>query len=356
MITVVGAGPAGLALAYHLRHKGLDFQILEKGEVAESWASYYDHLRLHTRKANVALPGLSLPASADTFPSRAQYLSYLRQYAEHFAFPIQTGVEVLDISYRGSWRLRTTHGCLETDILVMATGIFNTPVLPTFKGQARFQGELRHAQTYRCPRPYVGKRVLVVGAGNSGVGIALGLAEARVDVGLVVRDGVQPVPMPKTALGTRLKARLIQSLPEPLANSVLGFVRRDYADIGLPKPSKPPLDVVPVVGLGLVRAVKKGLIRVHPALKSLTETVIRFADGSAHDYDVVLLATGYRPTLRTLKTSFGLDERGRLTGTPPGLYSLGLTYPTLEPFLVAVKREAADLADRLGAQAAARGS
>lgn len=347
MITVVGAGPAGLALAYYLRRKGLDFQLLDKEETGASWAKYYKHLRLHTRKANVALPGLDLPVDADAFPTREQYLNYLRHYAEHFAFPLRAGTEVLEATYQDGWQLHTTCGCVETDALVLATGVFTNPVVPTFLGQDTFQGELRHAQTYRCPTPYLGRRVLVVGAGNTGVGIALGLAEAGVEVGMVVRDGVQPVPLPTTALGTRLKAFLLKALPADATNWLLGRVRKDYTALGLPQPNKAPRDVVPVVGLEIVEAVKRRRIKIHPAVRALGQNAVRFVDGSEGDYDVLLLATGYQPSLDILSAEVALDAKGQFTNAPPDLYSVGFRYPTLEPFLVAVKREAAVLAAKL---------
>ena len=350
MITVVGAGPAGLALAYYLQKKGLTFQVLEKGEIAESWATYYDHLRLHTRKANVALPGLRLSASADAFPTRAQYLSYLRQYADHFAFPVQTGVNVLEATYRDGWILRTSRGCFETDTLVMATGIFNCPVVPRLPGQAQFQGEVHLAQAYRRPDPYSGRRVLVVGAGNTGVGVALELAEAGVEVGIVIRDGIQLVPAPKTALGTRLEAYLLKRLPAGMANRLLSFVRRDDAGVGLPRPSRAPRDVTPVVGLDLVEAVKRGAVKVHPAVQALSDNGVRFGDGSEASYDVLLLAAGYQPSLDALPFPLTLDDKGRFVQSPPKLHSIGFFYPTMEPFLVAVKREAAELANQLVAE------
>lgn len=339
MITIIGAGPAGLALAYYLKKYDLPFQILEKDDVAASWASYYEHLRLHTRKDNIALPGLKMSRETHTFPTRDQFVSYLRRYAKHFAFPIKTRTELIEADYQNSWHLLTNQGSLETTHLVLATGIFANPVKVNLPGQEHFRGKLLHSKNYLNPEPFKNKSVLVVGAGNTGVGIALGLSDAGIQTGIVIRDGIQLVPRQKTAIGTKLKASLLRNLPRNLANSWLRLVRKDFSSIGLPQPHKEPREVTPVLGFELARAVKEEKIQVHDDIVRLNAAGALFNDGIKASYDCIILATGYR---------FNAEQficQG--SATQAKVFTLGSYYPTEEPFLMHIKKEALGLAKQL---------
>ena len=343
---IIGAGAAGLATAYYLQRRGVPFRMLESREVGSSWARYYDHLRLHTRKANIALPGLAIPKSIPDFPSGKQYHAYLQQYAEHFDFPVETGVRVSRAEFKGRWVLETSHGTFETDTLVVATGIYGKPKRPHFPGEDSFEGAILHSQQYEGPKAFTGQRVLVVGAGNTGAGIAVALADAGIETGIVVRSGVQMVPCPPNAWSTRALAWGSRTLPDTLTNTVLSRVRKDFTDIGLPTPIEPPNQVFPVVGFGLAEQVKAGNVRPHPGIARLAGQTVTFEDGSEADYDTLILATGYKPTLDFL-SGVTLDERGQVQQGPPGLHTVGFYYPSTEPFLLAVQREAARVAERV---------
>ena len=343
---IIGAGAAGLATAYYLQKRRVPFRILESRDPGSSWARYYDHLRLHTRKSTISLPGFAMPESVPAFPSGKQYYAYLQQYAEHFGFPIEKGVEVRRAAFEQGWRLETSRGTFETDTLIVATGIYGKPKRPYFAGEEDFKGEIVHSQQYEAPEAFLGRRVLVVGAGNTGAGIAVALAGTGIETGIVVRSGIQMVPCPPNSWSTKLLAWGSRTLPDFLTNAVLSSVRKDFTDIGLPTPDRPPNQIFPVVGFDLAEKVKAGKVRPHPGIARLAEQTVTFNDGSEEEYDILILATGYKPTLDFL-AEITLDEKGRVRRAPPGLYTIGFHYPATEPFLLAVQREAERVAEKV---------
>jgi cation diffusion facilitator CzcD-associated flavoprotein CzcO len=339
MVVIIGAGPAGLATAYYLQRHGVAFKILEQFDVGSSWARFYDHVRLHSLKEHSSLPGLPMPASYSKFPTGQQVYEYLQNYAKHFKFDIQMQTKVLRASHENNWKLETSRGRVEANTLVVATGIFNTPFIPKVEGLESFQGQVLHSQQYKRPQAFLNKRVLVVGVGNSGAEIAVALANAGVQTDSVVRDGVLLVPFPRSVIASSVNYWLLRNLPRALANAALARTQKHFEELGLPLPAKEPLERYPVVGFDLAQLVKAKRICVRPAIQTVKPTSVRFADGQEEFYDVLILATGFRPTLDFLPKSLQNN---------PHLYNVGFHYPKTEPFLLALKTEAR----RLGSQIA----
>ena len=345
MILIVGAGPAGLATAYYLQQRGLPFRILEQEAAGATWRHHYDHLHLHSLKEVSALPGLPMPEDYPPFPSGEEVAEYLAAYAAHFDFPVERGVRVTDARYEDGWQLATTKGRFEGDVLVAATGIWSTPHRPHFLGEERFAGRILHSRDYKRPDPFTGQRVLVVGVGNSGSEVAVGLSRQGVKTDIAVRSGVRMVPYPSSEKGTRAISWLLRHLPEGVANRLLNLFQRDFSELGLPLPERPVIDVYPVVGFGLADEVKAGRIGVKPGLSHFSDEGVHFEGGQTESYDTVILATGYRPSLGFLE-GVDTDEKGlpKLEGTRsaqnPNLFCVGYHYPTNEAWFQALPRVA----------------
>jgi len=313
---VVGAGPAGLATSRELGRRGVRHLVLERGEaVGWSWRHAYDSLTLHTGKHLSALPGLGFGRAAPLFLPRDAFVDYLEGYARHFGLPVRTGCELRRARRSdGDWVLETDAGAIRAGRLVLATGIMANPHRPKIDGEERFGGRVLHSVEYRRPEPFVGRRVLVVGVGNSAGEIASELSAAGVAVTLSVRSGANVMPLRLFGIPIQYWAYAAIRLPRPARARIVRLVRHitelRRGPPVLPRPSVGPLDAIPLIGFHLVDAIRAGKIDVRGGLTELTARGARFEDGTEAAVDDVLLATGFRAALGPVRDLIGLDGRG----------------------------------------------
>lgn len=340
---IVGGGPAGIATAACLARRGLDPVVLEKGDtVAPAWRHHYERLHLHTTRRASALPGRPMPSDYPRYPSRDQVFAYLSRYAEDQGLDVRVDTEVTRCHRDdGAWRLETAAGvCFEAPHVVIATGLSDVPRIPEFPNQAAFGGEILHSAAYRNGRPYAGRRVLVVGFGNSAAEIALDLLEHGAEPHVSVRSPTVVVPRDILGIPILTLSRFFSLFPPRLADRLSGPIRRikmgDVSETGIPAPEKGPMEQlatqrkVPVLDIGTMAALRAGDIRAHPGVKSFTADGVVFADGSTEPFDAVVLGTGFTPGVdRFLETAaVVLDDVGRplVSGdatSEPGLYFCG---------------------------------
>jgi putative flavoprotein involved in K+ transport len=314
---VIGAGQAGLAAGYHLRRAGLSFAILEAGEEpGGSWPGYYESLTLFSPSRYSGLPGMPFPGPPDRYPTRDEVTAYLRRYAEVFGLPVLTGERVLRAERAGAgFRVLTTAGGeYRARTLIAATGSFSKPHRPRFPNQGAFRGRILHAAEYRNAEPFRGKRVVVVGAGDSAMHIAHELAGVA-ETTLAARAPIRFVP--QVVLGRDLHFWL----------SVSGLDRLPLGrlfDVSEP---------AGVVDDGIyAAAVRAGRPDRRPVFSRFTEEGVVWDDGEEEAVDAVVLATGYRPNLDYLRPLGVLREDGRpyqragIARSIPGLYFVGLPF------------------------------
>ena len=346
---VIGAGPAGLACAAMLGGQGLRVAILEKAATVGSvWRRHYDRLHLHTDRGHSGLPGLPMPRHYPRYPSRDQVVAYLESYAEHFGLRPLFGCTVRTVRRHGDiWKAESDTGTWSAPVLVIATGWADFPNVPTWPGQAGYGGEVIHSAAYRHPAPYAGRRVLVVGFGNSGGEIALDLAEAGVDVTLAVRSPV--CILPRELLGIPIltwavaQSRLPPGLADALNAPAIRLAVGDTERLGLVKAAKGPRRMIaedqkiPLLDVGTLARIRDGSIKVRGGIERFLADGVAFSPApstggkaEAEAFDAVILATGFHPDLRALlpDTPQILDTQGRprITGRPcgvPGLFFCG---------------------------------
>jgi len=296
-VLVVGAGQAGLSVGYHLRRAGLaahtDYVLLDADESpGGAWQHAWPSLRLFSPPGFSSLPGWLMPAAEEDYPPARHVVDYLTRYEQRYALPVRHGTRVLSVergrgpdagrlvvraSTRGApatWRARA---------VVSATGTWGRPFVPRYPGAEVFAGEQLHSAAYRTAEPYAGRRVVVVGGGNTA-------AQLLAEVSLVADT-------------TWVTLRPPRLLPDGVDGRVLFEVataRRKALDSGRSDPGG-------VAGLGdvvmvpSVRAARdRGVLVARPMFERLTPTGVQWPDGTAQEADVVLWCTGFRPDLQHL--------------------------------------------------------
>src|SRR5215475_13778406 len=173
-VTVIGAGPAGLAVGACLRQAGLSFIILERGEkVASSWHRHYERLHLHTVKQLSSLPYFPFPADYPRYVPRNLMIAYLDRYAANFDLKPRFGDAVRSVRRDGSdWFIQSALSSIRAPYVVVASGFNAEPVIPSIPGMENFGGRMIHSADYISAKPFAGQSVLVIGMGNSGAEIA----------------------------------------------------------------------------------------------------------------------------------------------------------------------------------------
>jgi len=333
---IIGAGPAGLAVAARMRKRGLLFQIIEQSnKIAPSWHNHYERLCLHTVKQYSMLPHIDFPDHYPLYVPRHQVVEYLENYAEHFDIKPQFNKSVKRISKgtKGNWQVALeSANSLVAENVIVATGLNRIPNRPELKGEEIFQGTVEHSGTYKNAQPYKGKKVLVVGMGNSGAEIALDLSEQGAETFLSVRGPVVLVPRDLNGRPVQVTGKQLAKLPFGLGDWLGDKVRRIYfGDIR--KYGLEPMDIAPTVllrehgrtptiDIGTYAAIKAGKIAVVKAIEQLSEKKVHFKDGRKEAIHHIVLATGYRAEIDSFL------EKGAAV--------LEITKPKvdLEPFIV----------------------
>ncbi|MBN9176632.1 MAG: NAD(P)-binding domain-containing protein [Microbacterium sp.] len=347
---VIGAGAAGMSALVQLTQAGYDVDCFEKSDrVGGHWNTDYDALHLITSRDMTGFEGFPMPTDYPYFPRRDQVRDYLGSYArEHGLYEkVRFGVEVVAVSPRPSagplgsagWTVTLSTGeRRDYDGVFVANGHLWDQKVPAIG--ADFTGTQVHSGSYRNPSDIAGRRVLVVGAGNSGCDLAVDAAQHRFEVDIVMREGMffQPksyfgVPRQEIAWLAGFSPEEQDFLARMLAKVSIGEAK-DYA--GMPAPKAATLaEGKAVVNDLLLYWVQHGRVHIRPAIDRIDGTTVHFSDGTSGEYDTILWATGFHVSLPFLDETL-LERRAavplRYGGgiVPKGLeklYFIGLTAP-----------------------------
>jgi putative flavoprotein involved in K+ transport len=315
-VLVIGGGQAGLAAGYHLQRAGLTFAILEAApEVGGSWPHYYDSLRLFSPVGRSSLPGLPFPGHPRHYPARDEVVAYLRQYMRYFQLPIHTSARVERVERTDAgFRLLVAGGiAYQARAVIAATGAFHRPYMPQLAGRDSFHGQVLHAAAYRHPTPFAGRRVVVVGAGNSAIQIGVELARVA-----------------RVTLATRAPIRFRRQ-------QIFGRDIHHWAWLlGLDRlpisPQAAQSAATGVLDTGVYQAaVAAGQPERRPMFTHFTPGGVVWEDGTEESIDTIIYATGYRPSLDYLADLGALDADGHplhqrgVSMVVPGLAYVGLS-------------------------------
>jgi putative flavoprotein involved in K+ transport len=338
-VVVIGGGQAGLVAGYYLSRAGIPFLILDaEPRVGEAWRRRWDSLELFTVARYSSLPGLLFPGDPERFPGKDNVADYLEDYARRLELPVRLETRASLLTRTdGGYQIATEgreSGRYDASQVIVATGAYQRPHTPPIAERLSSEVVQLHSADYRNPAQIPAGTALVVGAANSGVGIAEDLAPSH---GVHISRGGWLPRLPRRVLGKSLHfwGDHLCLIAAPY-HTLRGRTQR--GDL--------------LVGIGPRQLARRG-IELHPRTVGAEGRSVRFEDGSALDVDAAVWATGYRSDYSWIDVPV-FDERGaprhrRGVTESPGLYFLGMhgQYSRGSSLIHWVKEDASFVVDQI---------
>lgn len=296
---MIGGGQSGLAAGYYLRRAGSSFVILDdRPEPGGSWSRYWESLHLFSPAEHSRLPGWPMPPWPRGFPPGSHVVDYLTRYEERYDLPVRRPVRVEAVHRTDTgYRVETNVESFTAAAVINATGTFSRPFWPTYPGMRDFAGTQLHAAAYVAPDAFAGRRVAVVGGGNSAAQI---LAEVSTVTDTVWFTEREPRFLPDDVDGRVLfdvaseRSRALAA-GEPDSSGVAGL-----GDIVMVPPVKDARD--------------RGVLHATPMFSALVPDGVTSGD-HVEAVDVIIWCTGFRPALRHLRPLHLQSTEGQSSGT-----------------------------------------
>lgn len=348
-VLVIGAGPSGLVALKNLRQLGIDAIAVDRNlNIGGNWdirsphSSVYESTHLISSKGMTQFVDCPMPDDYPEYPSHREVLAYLHIYAERFELDrfVRKKTSVVSVKKGNStWQIElheegSSQNTTESfDAVVIANGHHAEPMLPTIPGQ--FSGDSLHAHGYKHHRQLEGKRVLVVGAGNSGCDIAVEAAIHGKSAAISMRRGYHFFPKfirgkPADVVGDRVRRWPIpRTWQQRLSQFVVDWTIGKPHRYGLPKPEHGLFDAHPIINSQLPYYAGHGKLKVFPDVRSYDGESIEFTDGRREAFDLVVFATGYQLVFPFIEESLLNSHNG-----VPKLY-LHAFHPTDDTLFVA---------------------
>lgn len=305
-VCVIGAGPAGLSAARAFKRLGIAYDQYERHtDVGGIWdidnpgTPMYESAHFISSRSTSGFFDFPMPGAFPDYPSHRQILRYTRDFTAAYGLreAIRFGTSVDKVEKAGDgWRVMLGDGSAhDYRAVVCATGVTWKPRVPEHPGD--FAGEIRHSSTYRSPREFEGKRVLIVGLGNSGADIACDAAAAADAAFVSIRRGYHLIPkhifgVPSDEFAAR-GPQLPLRVERPLFTALLRLIQGDLTRLGLPKPDHRLFESHPLLNDQLIHHLRHGDVAIRPDVAGLEGSRVRFTDGSTEEIDLIVHATGY---------------------------------------------------------------
>ena len=377
-VCIIGAGSSGLTACQVLSARGVPFDCFEKGSmIGGNWryendngtSSAYRSLHINSARKLMSYKAFPMPADYPDYPSHWQVAKYFDDYAERFGLRerITFNTEVLAAEPTGDgWdvTVEDADGKRRTETygaVVVANGHHWKPRWPEppFPGADAYEGEQMHVHHYREPDVLEGKRVLVLGIGNSAVDVAVESSRIAEKTFLAMRRGAYVLPKflggkPIDESAPPISTYLPMSVRRVFMNRLLKMTVGEMTDYGLPKPDHKLLEAHPTVSSELLPRIGHGDITVKPNLDRFTGgRTVRFDDGSEEEIDLVVYCTGYKIEFPFLAESVFAAQDNRMplykravSVENPGLYFIGFIQP-LGPIMPLAEAQSEWIADLL---------
>jgi dimethylaniline monooxygenase (N-oxide forming) len=382
-VCIVGAGSSGLTACQVLGARGIPFDCFEKGSmIGGNWryendngtSSAYRSLHINSARKLMSYKAFPMPEDYPDYPSHWQVAKYFDDYAERFGLRerIAFNTEVVSAEpVDGGWdvTVEDAAGKRRTEryrAVLVANGHHWKPRWPEpdFPGAEEYEGEQLHVHHYREPTVLEGKRVLVLGIGNSAVDVAVESSRIAEKTLLAMRRGAYVLP--KFLGGTPIDESappFASRLPLPVQrfffNRLLKTAVGEMTDYGLPKPDHKLLEAHPTVSSELLPRIGHGDIAIKPNIDRFAGgRTVRFADGTEEEIDLVIYCTGYQIAFPFLDEEVFASRDNRMplyrrvvSAENPGLYFIGFVQP-LGPIMPIAEAQSEWIADLLSGRAA----
>ncbi|HEY8082511.1 MAG TPA: NAD(P)-binding domain-containing protein [Solirubrobacterales bacterium] len=377
-VCIIGAGSSGLTACQVLSARGIPFDCFEKGsKIGGNWryendngmSSAYRSLHINSSRKLMSFKAFPMPDHYPDYPGHTHIATYFDAYAERFGLTerISFNTQVVGVEpAEGQWdvTVEDADGKRQTNrynAVMVANGHHWDPRWPepAFPGAEEFTGEQIHAHYYREPDVLEGKRVLVLGIGNSATDIAVESSRIGDATFLAMRRGAYVLPKylngkPIDEAAPAIASRLPLAVQRFFMARMLKVAIGEMTDYGLPKPDHKLLEAHPTVSSELLSRIGHGDIAVKPNIERFTGgRTVRFADGSTEEIDLVVYCTGYKITFPFLGEQVFPVRDNRLplyrrvvAVKRPGLYFIGFIQP-LGPIMPIAEAQAEWIADLL---------
>ena len=294
-VIVIGGGQSGLAVGYYLRRSGLTYVILDnQHEPGGAWQHTWKSLRLFSPAQWSSLPGMIMTGGSDHYPSRDETIEYLKLYETKYGLAVRRPVKVIQINKEGGeFKVETSEGLYFSKTVVSATGSFMNAYIPEIEGQDLFKGKVLHSSEYSAPDDFAGKRVAIVGEGNSGAQI---LAEVSRVTDTVWITQKEPRFLPDHVDGRFLFDAATQVYEAKKQG-------RQYK-----APSLGDIVMVESVREARERKVLKSL----PPFERFTNDSLMWSNGHEEKIDVAIFCTGFRASLGHLSALNVINAEGKV--------------------------------------------
>jgi len=303
---IIGAGPSGLAMARNFQKYNIPYLGFERhSSVGGLWdinnpnSTVYNSAHLISSKRMTEYAEFPMKEKVADYPSHQELCAYFNDFANHFNlrenFKFNTNVEKVTKLPDESWQITTTDEVYNLKGVIIANGNLSEPNIPDFEGH--FSNPIIHSKAYKDPMFLKDKNVLVIGAGNSGCDIVIDAVHYAKSVDISVKRGYHFVPKyifgkPADTIGGKLNfpAAIKQILDRALLNIMIGKPTR----FGFPKPDHKLYESHPIVNSLILHHIGHGDIGVQHGIQKFEDTFVHFKKGTKKEYDLILLATGYK--------------------------------------------------------------
>lgn len=308
---VIGGGQAGLSSAYYLQKNKLNYILLDNQDSpGGAWLHTWDNLHLFSPADASSLHGYIMPKDEYDYPHRDSVIKYLSDYENRYKLNIERPVNVIDVSKENDiFTVHSDKGTYQSKSVISATGTWANPYIPKFEGIEKFIGKVIHSANYKNSDEFKGKKVLVIGAGNSAAQIIADMCDVATTYWATLNP---PRFLPEDVDGRYLFSLATSYYREKRKNNNAEFM----PDLG---------DIVQIPSVK--KALEEGKLSYYPMFDKIDKNGATWGD-TRLDFDAIIYCTGFKSSLNHLK-SLGIENNSRVKTKNskvidiPGLYLMG---------------------------------